>query len=437
MTQLTVILLLAYAIILTAIGIFDNSHTRGFSDYVVAGRRQKSLMVTFSMLATAIGASATMGITGLAYKTGFPAFWWLGVGAIGLVLQSFLLSAKVRQYEAYTLPDLAEKTLGRPVRPVVALIIVISWIGIIAAQFVAAGHLISSMTGLAFERLILVSSAVMILYTLLGGQTSILKTDFLQFAVLGGAVLMTVIFLYAGTPPKGLEFNLLNESFGAFDLTYFALIVGGSYFIGPDMFTRLFTAKDPQTARRAALGSGILLLVFGVLITLVGMWAASQAPGITSDVLSHVIANHLPGWLGLVLGFGLLSAIVSSADTCMITTASIVAHDLCGRKNTKTVRLFVATIGGLSLALAVFSGDIIALLISAYAVYSSGIVPVMFAAIVSERRLNQIWALTGIIGGGLLGLASNWTANKPLALAGLALSSVCALIAWLRAQPQS
>ncbi|MBP5639099.1 MAG: hypothetical protein J6X55_06455, partial [Victivallales bacterium] len=82
------ILLLLYLGGLIFVGFRDARSLRGFSDFVVAGRRQGVTAVTMSVLATIIGASTTIGIVDTAYRIGFPAVWWLLWGSLGLLAQS-------------------------------------------------------------------------------------------------------------------------------------------------------------------------------------------------------------------------------------------------------------------------------------------------------------------------------------------------------------
>ncbi len=149
-----------------------------YDDYVVAGRKQSTSMVWFSLLATAIGASALLGVTGNAAKIGWPVFWWLGVGAIGLALQAWLITTRVRDLEVHTLPELEEKLIGKTARWLTALVIGISWIGIVAAQFKALGTVMGVFWPSVDGKLIItLTGLAMIVYTLVGGQLSVMATD--------------------------------------------------------------------------------------------------------------------------------------------------------------------------------------------------------------------------------------------------------------------
>lgn len=433
---LYVILLIIYVVALIAIGIVDYFKTKDFDSYVVAGRKQSTFMVTASLLATTIGGTATLGVIGMVYAKGFPSgFWYLAVGGIGLILQSIFIAKKVRKLKAYTLADVAQKTIGKEARVLMAIIIMIAWVGIIAAQFLAAGQLVGALLDSNNLNLIMIIvGVVMISYAALGGQFSILKTDMLQFVLLSSGIIVTVItlFFFKSAPGFNPLVQLFNPKFGAFSLIYYLFIFGGSYFIGPDMFSRVFTAKDGNTAKRATLISGIVLIVVGALIALIGVWAQAHLPNIGKGQMLGQLKNNLPVAGAVLFIFGLLSAVISSADTVLLTTASIFENDIIGKKNTLITRLIVVVMGIASLLLAIFdpSKSIIGLFFKALAIYTPAVVfPLMVSIFVYKKKtVNNRIMLTGIVIGGSLGLISNLSKIQWLALLGMGLSLLFAIL---------
>lgn len=400
-----------------------------YRDFVTAGGRQGGGLVMLSMLATMVGGSATLGMADMAARMGWPAFWWLGVGAIGLAAQAWLLSDKVRGMDACTLPELAAITVGEHARVAVGLLIVIAWTGVIAAQLVALSQVIAAMTGLADTRLLLVLfSAGVAAYTAAGGQLSVLRTDRAQFALIVAGVGGAAVFLYAG-PAELPPVEWLNARFDGADWVRLLLVVGSTFFIGPDIFSRAFAAKDGATARRATLGAALGLAFFGAVITLVGMAASGLAGPDNKGVLPALIRSALPLPVAALLGVGLVSALVSSADTCLMSAAAIVENDLVrsrrGRSRTR-VRVFVLVIGAVSLGIALFRGDVIHLLLTAYSMYAPGVTPPLFLAIMSHGRRAPhpgLW-LAAVGTGGAFGLWGAITSLYAPPLIGMAASAL-------------
>ncbi len=128
--------------------------------------------------------------------------------------------------------------MGRDARFLTSIIVVIAWTGIIAAQFVAGAKLMSAFGSIDPKVSILVTALVIIAYSAMGGQSSVMKTDKVQFALLGGTLLFTLVYLYAGQPVplEAIRFDLTNEGFTFENLVYYLLVVGGSYFVCPLLF---------------------------------------------------------------------------------------------------------------------------------------------------------------------------------------------------------
>ena len=61
-------ILLAYAVAVLAIGAADARRTGSFSSYILADRKRSAALVAASILASAVGASATLGVVDLAYR---------------------------------------------------------------------------------------------------------------------------------------------------------------------------------------------------------------------------------------------------------------------------------------------------------------------------------------------------------------------------------
>ena len=135
--MLPTILLALYGLTLLGIAFASLKYADTMDNFLVAGRSQKRMLVVASMLASTIGGGITIGTVTRAYTIGFPAFWFVAAGGIAHFLQGALLSAKVRETEAVTLPDLADKLIGPSMRVLTSVIILFTWTGIATAQFVA------------------------------------------------------------------------------------------------------------------------------------------------------------------------------------------------------------------------------------------------------------------------------------------------------------
>ncbi|MGN0368374.1 MAG: sodium:solute symporter [Wujia sp.] len=433
--------LIIYVVLLLVIGIADSFKVKNFDDFAVAGRNQSQTYVTLSLMATMIGASATIGVMGRVASIGFPAFWWLAVGSVGLFLQGILLSERVRGLEAATLPDLVSKLVGKGASAIVALIIIIAWPGIVASQILAMSSILALVTGRENNKtLMLIVAIVVIIYTTVGGQLSVIKTDALQFIIIAIAFIATFIYLFGfAAGDNQIVFDsveAVNEHYGIKDLLIQLFIVGGTYLLGPDVLSRNLVSKDGKTAKRSAFVAGVLLLAFAFMIVLIGLWIIKNENDLEgNNPLLYIIAHVLPKPIGVLLAVGLLSTLLSSADTCLVNIASILEHDVLRRDKVWELRVWAIVIGAVALLIAFFKGDIIAMLTGAYSVYAPGIVCPLFIAIMShgKKRVHVLLWILAVVAGGACGAINTYVLPELtyLPITGMAISLVLGVLSYV------
>ena len=110
MSQL--LILIGYFLVIIGVGVWSRRKAGSQDGFFVANRQGNTPLITGSLLATAIGGSATVGMAGLGFKQGLTGVWWLLVGSIGLLVLGFFFARKVRGAALYTLPELVGKQYG-------------------------------------------------------------------------------------------------------------------------------------------------------------------------------------------------------------------------------------------------------------------------------------------------------------------------------------
>lgn len=429
MTLLT-LLILIYLALLLWFGIRGNTKDRNLSGLLTTGGSTSALLCALSLVSTIIGGSATLGIGGLAQKIGPAAFWWLGVGAIGLVVHGLFVAPVIRRSGAMTLPHLLGSLAGEKAERWAGFIIAVSWAAVTAAQFTALHALLLSIVGgMKAEVLYAALAGGIILHTAMGGQRGVIRTDALQ------AVLLLIGFALAGAwclierPAEvaALPKVPFTDAFGLSDWLKMMALVGITFVIGPDMFSRAFAAKDAQSAKRAALSAAPVLVFFGVIVTMLALLNIDAKAPIT-DWLSP--ESPLPIVLQAMLAVGLVSALSGSADTLLLSAAGILEKDVCGRERPGAVRLWATLIGLLALASAWYSGSIIGLLLNAYSLFVPGVAaPMLFLVAGKLRNADpKVW-LAGAVAGGVLGFAGNLTGESAWTFAGVGISLAGSLLA--------
>jgi SSS family solute:Na+ symporter len=439
--MLGLIIIALYLVAMVVIGVLSRRNAKTANDFFVAGRKGSSLFITGSLLATIIGGSATVGMAGLGFRLGITGIWWLLVGSIGLVFLGIFFADKVRRFGLYTLPELVEKQYDKRIALAASILIVIAWVGVIAGQIVASGKILGILGMGSPAMWMVIFSAVFITYTLLGGQYAVIRTDAFQIGIifigiLGGVALLLsrlggIEGLIASLPPEKLSFPL-SPGFGIKDLVSFLLLVGLTYVVGPDMYSRLFCARDVKTARKSAFWTALLILPLALSITVIGMGASVLFPQILPEqAFPTVISEVFPSFLGAIVLAALLAAVMSSADTCLMTAGTILTVDIAGKLKPLSKkqllplsRWAIVVVGLCSLLLALALNGVISALLFAYTVYTAGLIlPVIAGFYKKHLKVTPSGALAAIIGGGSAALLSKIFSIPYLDLGALAISA--------------
>lgn len=394
--------------------------------FFVNNRASGGAAVCASIVVSCVGASATLGVTGMAFTLGTPAFWWLGAGAFGLTLLSIFLARKVRASGALTMPQMVERFLGKPARPLISCIIVLAWASILAAQFSALLAILQALTGLSAFLCLGLSFALVVVHTL-GGQAAIMRIDKLQTALLMGALLLVLVVLSGENPGwvSTTSFEVVNAAFPPEKLLYFLFVVGGNYVVCPMLFGRLLSARDLGSAQRGAFMACAALALCSAVIVSVGLACRGLLPPDTppDSVLTAAMAL-LPQWMNLLMLLALVSAIVSSADSCLVTAATVLSHDLLRARSMGATRSCIPLLGLTGLALSLWGKDVLGFLLMAYDVYVGGVVVPVFIGLMAwpSRTIHTPFACAAVVCGGVTGGIAALTGINSLSM----LAMLCA-----------
>lgn len=408
MNELKVILF-SYLAVVTGIGIYSFFRVRTAADYYISGKRGGWLQISGSLFATIMGGSAILGTVELSQKAGWPAAWFLLSAAAGLMVLS-LISSRISILGHYTLPELLLRFYGRKAEMAASILIPVAWTGIVAAQIIAGAKIISSLQLTSYSQGALICGIVFIFYTIAGGQLSILKTDFAQaLIILAGIYTMLVLRLLhpAGTeagPPVPVE--LFNDRFSVADLFFLILTYSVTFVVGPDIYSRIFCARNPQVARKSVITVAILVIPVAFALTYLGVAAVNTAEPSGGFILPGT--GFLPPWaLGLIAA-ALLSAVMSSADTTLLTSSMILSELITGNLDKpvsfRLTRIFVIVMGAISLAIAMHVTSILNALLISLSFFSGAFVVPIIAGL-SGWKVNRENAIYAILAGGMLSLA--------------------------------
>lgn len=432
------ILFFTYLFIIYFIGYLEFKKTKNVTHYTISSKNASWYLVGGSIIASCIGGSATIGVISLSYEVGFPAIWWLLSGASGLLVLCIFLAKKIAISKALTMPEMIEYYIGKKARLVASIIIVLAWSSILAAQLLASAWILAAILKISFNFAVFVSAFIIITYSILAGQASILKSDLAQSMLMFIVFFIIILwFIFAkDVSISNLNFEFLNDKFTISRWSYFMLIIGGSYVVCPMLFGRVLSAKSKFDAKFGVAFGVIGIVIGAIMVVLIGLISQNFInPTVINDqILTKDICETLPPFLGAILLVVLFSAIISSADSCLITASSVFCNDILKTKSLKIYRIFTILFGLFALLLTFGKKNILGYLLGANDIYVSGVVLVVFIAMISKKKLNENICLLAMTIGGGVGLIGAMSDEKIYSFIALFLAFIISVFAHFKGE---
>lgn len=329
--------ILAYVGLQFLVGMLVSRRVANEQDYLVAGRSIGPGVAMFSVFATWFGAETCIGSAGQAYAVGLSGTRADPFGyATCLLLMGLFFAAPLWRRGLSTFADLFRERFGPGAERLCVLIVAPTSLMWAAAQIRAFAQVLGHGSGLETELAIALSAAVVIAYTAMGGTLADALTDVVQGVVLTSGLLLVLGLAYFSADWAELG-RLPPERFALVGAERDWLLVAEAWAIpilgsvmAPELVTRVLSTRSAGVARGASLAASVLYLAMGGIPVLMGLLAVRVLPGIAEpeQVLLHQATRYLPGFLYVVFAGALVSAILSTVDSALLVTGSLVAHNV-------------------------------------------------------------------------------------------------------------
>ena len=343
-----------YLLLLIGIGIYSSRFSsEGISEFFIGGRKMSRFVVALSAVVSGRSAWLLLGVTGMAYAQGASAVWAV-IGYIVVELFLFLYYARrlrnfSETYDCITIPDFfAERFNDKTgsLRILLVVVFLIFMVSYVSAQFVAGGKAFASSFHIEQSTGIILSAAIILAYTVLGGFLAVSLTDMFQaiFMIFALVVLPFIAIADAG----GLQAVLSQlTEMDASLVDPMALSIGAlAGFLGiglgspgnPHILTRYMSIDDVNQLRwTAVVGTtwNVIMAWGAIFIGLAGRVyfpEVEMLPASDTENLYPVLAQqHLhPIIFGVVVA-SIFAAIMSTADSQLLVAASAVVRDIYDR----------------------------------------------------------------------------------------------------------
>lgn len=428
---LDILVFAIYLILVLGIGFYFYRKNKNTNDYYVGGRNMGSLHVGLSVVATDVGGGFSIGLGGLGFLMGLSGSWMLFTGLIGAWLSAVLLIPKVidkgHKLKFLTFPQLLKDNYGPTVALVAGIISFIGYLGFTSSQLLAGAKLaVGTFPDLDLIYALYIMGAIAIVYTVFGGIKAVIYTDTFQWAILMiGLIFVGIPIAYVSlggwevikmTLPAEF-FSLTNLSWVQF-ANWFITIVP-IWFVGMTLYQRIYACKDEKTAKKAWYIAGLfewpVMAFMGIALGLLSRVGAEQGLFIADgfkDVatmdpeigLPLLLKNILPaGLMGLMLA-AYFSAIMSTADSCLLASSGNFVTDILGLKEDNKNAILISqiitfVIGFTAIFIASYMTSVLDLMLLSYAFMVSGLLVPVLGMLWSKKK-KPLAALLAMLFGG-------------------------------------
>lgn len=333
-----------YLLINVAVGFWASRRVHSTQDFVLAGRRLPMGLATMVTFATWFGSETMMGAPKEFIEGGFLNVIEEPFGAaLCLILVGIFFARTFYRWNIITFCDFFLMRFGRTSEFVSAVMIIPSYFGWIAAQFVAMGIVGQVVFGLPLSTGIWVGAILVMFYTFMGGMWSVSITDFLHNIILIFGLIILAIILFSKTggitpvtsqqpadffriTPKEMSLQSYAEYLAAW------ITVGLGSIPQQDIFQRVMSSKDADTAVKSSIFAGGLYLTVALLPLFIALAAKTLYPELmnedTSLIIPNMVLQHAPLWIQILFFGALISALLSTSSGAILAPAAVLGENL-------------------------------------------------------------------------------------------------------------
>jgi len=347
-SSIDLVVVLVYLAATISIGLWlARSHTTA-GEYFLGARNLPTWAILLSIVSTETSALTVISVPGIGAR-GDLTFLQLAFGyLVGRFLVAAWLLPGYFRGDQDTAYQRIENRFGRRTRQVASSVFLITRALGDSVRVFATAIPMAVVSGWSIPASILAIGVISLMYTWVGGFKAVVWTDVMQLSVYlaGGVAALWIAWTLAGGPAASLALAADAGKLRLFDFsinfsatyTFLGGLVGGSLLSAASHGTdhlivqRLLASSSLSAARKALVGSGIMVIAQFLLFLLIGVaiWSANLAPADqpADQLFSRFIVQHLPTGLAGLMIAGILAAAMSTISSSINSMASSTTHDL-------------------------------------------------------------------------------------------------------------
>ena len=331
------------------------------ADFIIAGRALPLWLATLTMTATWVDGGYLLGTAEGTYRSSIATGLQGGVCfGISLILGGLFFARRMRALGFTTLIDPFEARFGARWAVVLSLPAMLAEMFWSAELLVALGATLGVVIGLDLVTAILLSAAVVTLYTMAGGMWAVAYTDALQLGLvaIGLAIALPIALdavgglerawsVYYGAHPEAAVFlppltptdpMWTRQAIVSWWDVSVMLMLGGIPW--NCYFQRVLSCRTPRDAQAHSILSGLLTMLLTIPPLLFGIvafaypWPADLAARLDAqpaDALPLIFRYLTPPLVGLLGLAAIIGAVTSSFSSSILSAGSMFSWNVCTR----------------------------------------------------------------------------------------------------------
>ena len=350
--------LLVYVGLMIAIGFYAQRKVKHADDFATARGAYRPFFLALAFAASTASGATFLGGPALGYEWGLAAQWsnlLYPVGVyFGILISMRLIATSGNRFGNRSIPEyLGDRYQSEGVRVIVSLLSLVLFF-YLAGQLVSGVVMFQLMLGLDTGWALVITTTVLLFYVVLGGAHADILTDGLQGAMmLILAVVVIVMTLMAVGMDGGFQGMLQNLAeqdadlvgpinpqtplyhswWSIFVIAFAHLPLGLLPHLGNKLWALRSDGDRMQFVKLAAIfGITLGMLALGGLLARAHFGDSLYLDGAhPNQSLPMLFIELFPTWLAALIGVGILSAIMSTADGLVVSSSQIVANDIYRR----------------------------------------------------------------------------------------------------------
>ena len=327
-----------YLLSLIVIALLSKKLISSEKDYLLAGRSLPLSLSVFALFATWFGSETILGATDEVLEGGFIKIIEEPFGAaLCLILAGLFIVKPLYRMNLLTFGDFFKVRYGEKVEILASIFLVISYFGWIAAQYVAFGLILKTITGLNLEISVFIAFLISLFMTYFGGMWSVALTDFVQTIV----ILVSLFFIFgeilikAGgltalekIPPS--YFNIFPETDLKSIILYIVawITIGLGSLPGQDLFQRFMSSKSEDVAYKSSLIAGFMYFTVAIIPIITVLIIYFNFGFKTDNTLLDYVYSNTSTIAKYLFFAGLLSAVLSTIAAAILAPSALLSENI-------------------------------------------------------------------------------------------------------------